>query len=199
IVFDVVKSGRPATSQLLVGAFTGRQTVLLAFPVRDETDTVVGVLNFGLDLPGLSRLFADLVLPRRSTVTLADRNGRVLARNVEAEKFIGASFETPVAEPGAVPRTFVGAGPDGIERFYGNAVVARGPWLLSVAIPRSEVLARLAPLWQRNLVILAIAVLSVMALAVWISAQIAVDLRRLRRTAQSIAEGDFSPPSPSAA
>jgi C4-dicarboxylate-specific signal transduction histidine kinase len=91
------------------------------------------------------------------------------------------------------------AGSDGVERFHGNAVIDRGPWLLSVAIPRSEVLARLAPLWRRNLLIIALTLVCVVALSLWISWQTAVDLNRLRGIAQRIAEGDFSPPGQGAA
>jgi C4-dicarboxylate-specific signal transduction histidine kinase len=155
---------------------------------------VDGVLGFSLNLPRLGRLFAGLTLPPGSTVTLVDRNGRVMARNLEPEKFIGSMFEAPVRDPAAVPRTFTQAGPDGVERFHGNAVIDRGPWLLSVAIPRSEVLARLAPLWRRNLLIIAFGLVCIVLLALWISWQTALDLNRLRGIAQLIAEGDFSPP-----
>jgi signal transduction histidine kinase len=117
-----------------------------------------------------------------------------MARNLEPEKFIGSMFEAPVQDPVAVPRTFTQAGSDGVERFHGNAVIDRGPWLLSVAIPRSEVLARLAPLWRRNLLIIAVGLVCIVVLALWISWQTALDLNRLRRIAQLIAEGDFSPP-----
>jgi len=193
-IYQVVSDGRAAVSQLMIGPITGRQTVLLAFPVRAESGSVEGVLGLSLNLPRLGRLFADLTLPSGSTVTLVDRNGRVMARNLEPEKFIGSSFEASVRDPAAVPRTFMQADSDGVERFHGNAVIARGPWLLSVAIPRSEVLVRLAPLWRRNLLIIALGLFCVVTLTLWISWQTAVDLNRLRGIAQLIAEGDFSPP-----
>jgi C4-dicarboxylate-specific signal transduction histidine kinase len=193
-IYQVVSEGRAAVSQLMIGPITGRQTVLLAFPVRAESGSVEGVLGLSLNLPRLGRLFADLTLPSGSTVTLVDRNGRVMARNLEPEKFIGSSFEASVRDPAAVPRTFMQADSDGVERFHGNAVIARGPWLLSVAIPRSEVLVRLAPLWRRNLLIIALGLFCVVTLTLWISWQTAVDLNRLRGIAQLIAEGDFSPP-----
>jgi C4-dicarboxylate-specific signal transduction histidine kinase len=191
-IFQVVNEGRPMVSQLVFGPVTERQTVLLAFPVRADSSAVKGVLGLSLNLPRLGRLFAGLTLPPGSTVTLVDRNGRVMARNADPEKFIGTMFEAPVLDPAAVPRTFMRAGPDGVERLHGNAVIARGPWLLSVAIPRAEVLARLAPLWRRNLIILALAILCVVALALWISWQTALQLNRLRAAAHLIAEGDFS-------
>jgi len=195
-MFDVVRTGRPAVSQLVVGPITGRQAVLLAFPVRAESGAVDGVLGLSLNLPQLGRLFAGLTLPPGSTVTLVDRNGRVMARNREPEKFIGSMFEAPAQDLTAVPRTFMQAGPDGVERFHGNALIARGPWLLSVGIPRSEVLARLAPLWRRNLIIIVLALCCIAALALWISWQTALQLNRLRGVAQLIADGNFSPPDP---
>jgi hypothetical protein len=95
----------------MIGPVTGRQTVLLAFPVRGASGVVDGVLGFSLNLPRLGRLFAGLTLPPGSTVTLVDRNGRVIARNLEPERFIGSMFEVPVTDPATVPRTFMQAGP----------------------------------------------------------------------------------------
>ena len=84
----------------------------------------------------------------------------------------GASFQTDA---------------DDAPRFHGSAVIERGPWTVSVAIPRTEVLRRLAPLWRRNIVLLAIAVAAVLALALWVSWQTAFALRHLQRVAQRIA------------
>jgi len=52
---------------------------------------------------------------RGSIVTLVDRNGRVMARSRESEKFIGVPFGTPW-EPTNVPRTFLRKEADGVER-----------------------------------------------------------------------------------
>jgi signal transduction histidine kinase len=81
-----------------------------------------------------------------------------------------------------------------VQRFHGNATIDRGPWLLSVAIPRAEVLRRLAPLWRRNITLTAIALACVISLTLWISWHTAFTLRRLRDAAHRIAGGDFSPP-----
>jgi signal transduction histidine kinase len=198
VVFQVLASGRPAVSQLEVGPVTGRQTVLLAYPVPAGSLTgsgsvsVRGVLGISLNLQRLERLFANLALPAGSIVTLVDRNGRVMARSRESEQFIGAPFGTPW-EPTNVPRTFLRKEADGVERFYGNAVIDRGPWLLSVAIPRSEVLARAAPLFRRDLAIVAVTNFFVLFLALWISRLFVRDLKQLRNAAQRIADGDLSP------
>ncbi len=194
VVFQVLKTGRPTASQLAVGPITGRQTVLLVYPVRNDAGAVAGVLGISLNLQRLETIFANLLLPSGSTVTLVDRNGRVMARSRDSEKFIGTQFEVTPREPKDVPRTSLQTDLDGVDRFHGNAVIDRGPWLLSVAIPRSQVLASLTPLWRRNLTIVAITNLSVLLLALWISHVFARDLKLLRNAAKRIADGDLSPP-----
>jgi signal transduction histidine kinase len=197
IVLQVLATGRPAVSQLEVGPITGRQTVLLAYPIpgggpASAPSVARGVLGISLNLQRLESLFSNLSLPAGSIVTLVDRNGRVMARSRDSEKFIGAPFGPP-REPKDVPRTFVQKEVDGVERFHGNAVIDRGPWLLSVAIPRSEVLARAAPLFRRDLAIVAVTNFCVLFLVLWLSRLVVRDLKRLRNAAQRIADGDLSP------
>ena len=194
VVFQVLATGRPAASQLAVGPITGRQTIFLAYPVRNDAGSVVGVLGVSLNLQRLETIFSNLSLPSGSTVTLVDRNGRVMARSHDSDKFIGRQFEATPREPKDVPRTSLQTGLDGIERFHGNAVIERGPWLLSVGIPRREMLASLLPLWRRNLTIVVVMNLSVLLLTLWISRLFVRDLKRLRNAAQRIADGDLSPP-----
>ena len=190
IVSQVLKSGRPQASQLVIGPITRRRTVFLAYPVRNDAQKVVGVLGFSVLLPQLEGLFLKLPLPEGSVVVLADQRNFIMARSVESEKYIGQSIDVP---PGA-PRTSFQLDADGVQRFHGNAMIDRGPWLLSVAIPRTEVLNRLAPLWRRNLVIISAALISILGLAFWISWQTAIDLKRLQLAATKIASGDLSPP-----
>ena len=115
-----------------------------------------------------------------------------MARSRDSAQFIGAAFGPP-REPKEVPRTLLQKEIDGVERFHGNAVIDRGPWLLSVAIPRSEVLARAAPLFRRDLAIVAVTNFLVLFLALWLSRLFVRDLKRLRNAAQRIADGDLSP------
>ena len=190
IVAQVLATGRPQSSQLVIGPITRRRTVFLAYPVRNDAGRVIGVLGFSILLPQLETLFSKLPLPDGSVVVLADQRNLIMARSVDSEKYIGSSIDI---QPGA-PRTSFQLDADGVERFHGNAVMERGPWLLSVAIPRAEVLRRLAPLWQRNLIIISVALFSILGFAFWISWQTAIDLKRLQVAAQKIASGDLSPP-----
>jgi len=186
----VLRTGQPATSQLVIGPILQRRTVLLAYPVRRDRGPVVGVLSFSLDLPRLESVFSGVQLPEGSVVALADQRNLIIARSVESGKYIGSPLEAPKGSGSTSFQTDA----DGVQRFHGNATIDRGPWLLSVAIPRAEVLRRLAPLWRRNITLIAIALACVIGLTFWISWHTAFTLRRLRDAAHRIAGGDFSPP-----
>jgi C4-dicarboxylate-specific signal transduction histidine kinase len=147
------------------------------------------VLSFSLELPRLETLFGRLQLPEGSVVALVDQRNLIVARSVDSDKYIGSALELPKAGDATYQ-----VDADGVARFHGTATLERGPWTLSVAIPRAEVLRRLAPLWRRNLVIMAIASIAVISLALWVSWQTAFTLRHLQQVAGRIAAGDFSPP-----
>jgi len=193
-VGEVVTSGKPVVTELQTGVVTGKPTVVLAYPVRDASDALVGVLALGVNLERLQTLFADIPLPENSVVTMTDEHGRVLARSRDAERFIGKTPDGGMLPPKEVPRTQMLRGLDGVWRVYGNAVVERGPWLLSVGIPTSVALARAMPLYRRNVAIAGSAILAVVLLALGGSALIAGGIDRIRGAVRRIADGDLSPP-----
>jgi C4-dicarboxylate-specific signal transduction histidine kinase len=192
----VVASGKATVSELVTGVVSRKPSVILAYPVRDaRSNAVVGVVGIGLNLTELQTLFTNIPLPVNSVVTLTDNVGRVLARSRDSDKYIGKMIsQGPAAPPKDVPRMQKLIGVDGITRFYGNAVVDRGPWLLSVGIPVSVASASIAPIWRRNLIIAAGAIASILFLSLWVSYLVSGGLNRLKLAAQRIAGGDLSPP-----
>jgi len=193
---EVFASGKSIATPITTGVVTGKPTVVLAYPVRDTGGNVVGVLGLGLNLTELQTLFNDVPLPENSVITMTDAQGRVLARSRDADRYIGkpaSNYSTPMA-PKDVPRTQMLEGLDGVRRFYGNAVVERGPWLLSVGIPTRVALERAAPLFRRNLAIASSAIIVVLLLALFGSSLIAGGISRIHAAVQRIAHGDLSAP-----
>ena len=139
-------------------------------------------------------MFESIPLPEGSVVTITDSGSRVLARSLDPERFIGKVIEVSPLPPSEVARAIVRAGIDGVPRFYGNATIERGPWLLSVGIPTSVAAARLAPLWWRNFTIVTASIAGVLLLSLSFSHQLSRALDGLRLNAQRIAAGDLSPP-----
>ncbi len=193
-VDQVVASGKPVVSELMTGRLSGKPTIVLGYPVRDADGALNGVLAFGLDLTRLQTVFSSIPLPEGSVITLADSASRVLARSLDAEKYIGTAMSAQPELPRDVPASQTLVGVDGIERFYGNATVDRGPWLLSVGIPSSVVASSIARMRRRNLVIATLGIVAVLAAMLWLSAILSRGIDRLRAGVQRIADGDLSPP-----
>jgi C4-dicarboxylate-specific signal transduction histidine kinase len=193
-VRDVVDAAKPVVSELTTGQVSGKPTIILGYPVFDSHRTVVGALGLGVNLARLQSVFGSIPLPEGSVITVTDSASRVLARSLDPERYIGTFADPRAVPPSEVARTQVRAGLDGVPRFYGNATIDRGPWLLSVGIPTSVAATRLAPLWQRNLAIVFGSVATLLSLSLLLSHSIRTGLGRLRMAAQRIAAGDLSPP-----
>ena len=192
---EALRTGRPAVSSLYAGPLTGRPAIGQAYPVRAPDGTVSGVMAFSLNLVQLQRLFESLALPDGSVVTLIDQQGRVVARSRDGEQYLGAAIDSEVTAAAATASSPVlRQDIDGVERFVGAIGLDRGPWTLSVGIPRAVVTSRLEPWWWRTLLISGGAVFAGLALALWVSHHTCNGLNRLRSAAQRIAGGDLSPP-----
>jgi two-component system NtrC family sensor kinase len=193
-VNEVVRTGKPQVSEIMTGRISNQPTIVLSYPVRNVQGTLVGVLGFGLNLTRFQTLFRDIPLPEGSVVTLSDKESRVLARSRDAELYIGKPADPHPIPPRDVPRTQVRTGLDNIERSYGNAVIERGPWLLSVGIPTDVAMARVAPLLRRNFMIVAISIGAIFLLSLGLSTAMSRGMNNLRSAVQLIAGGDLSPP-----
>jgi C4-dicarboxylate-specific signal transduction histidine kinase len=192
-VHEVVTGRRPVISQLTTGQVSGKPIIVLGYPVLDGGQ-VVGALGVGLDLQRLQSVFSSIPLPPNSVITVTDSASRVLARSRDAERYIGKETDSQPLAPRDLPPSQVRTGLDGITRFFGIATIDRGPWVLSVGIPTSVVAARLAPLWWRNSIIVACAIVTILAFALGLSHQLSRSLDWLRLAAQRISSGDLSPP-----
>lgn len=68
---------------------TGDAILPLAAPLRKPDGTFIGVVAMSLDLGWLQKTLTERTFDTRSAVTLADRNGVILARHPLPERFIG--------------------------------------------------------------------------------------------------------------
>jgi C4-dicarboxylate-specific signal transduction histidine kinase len=191
---EIVRSGKPVVTTLVTGPISGKPAVVLAYPVRDQAGTLVGVLALGLNVMQFQTFFHLIPLPDASVITLTDANSRVLARSLDAERYVGKIITPRSAQPQDVAGIQELTGLDGVERFYGNAVVDRGPWLLSVGIPTGVAMARAFPVWRRGVAIITSGIATVLLLALLLSTLLSRGVNRMREAAQRIANGDLSPP-----
>ena len=187
-----VNTGKRQVSELLTGQISGKPTIVLAYPVFGEDGRVAGVVGLGVNLIQLQNVFARIPLPAGSLLSLIDDHGRLLARNVDAQRSIGMV----VAVPSPGPRQRDETDADGVVRVTAVAPVSRGPWTLSVGIPRSVVLDRMSRLWFRNLAIAGTLIFALLTLAMFVAWQTTLQLGRLQQAMERIASGDLTPPTP---
>jgi C4-dicarboxylate-specific signal transduction histidine kinase len=173
----------------------GTPYVTVAYPVAGLSGTIIGAVLSHVNPQLLVSTVEQLMLPEGSVVTLTASDGRVIARSLEPERYIGqvldTSWTTDAPEP---PKQLDGV--DGVRRLYGEAVVASGPWLVSVGIPMSVAYQRAFSLWMRGSTILALGLSGWLVIVLVFSRRLTRSVAHLEGAAQRIASGDFSPIEP---
>jgi signal transduction histidine kinase len=187
------KGLRVVTSLQKTGA--GTPYVTVAYPVADASGTTVGAVLCYVNPQLLETTFAPLMLPEGSVVTVSDSDGRVIARNLEPERFVGQILDAGwTMDAPEAPQQLEGA--DGVQRLYGEAIVASGPWLVSVGIPMSNAYERAFSLWTRSSTILALGLSGWLVVVLVFSRRLTRSVAHLEGAAQRIASGDFGPIAP---
>ena len=189
---DVFRSGQRTISPLYVSQ-SGTRYVVLGYPVRDDARQVVGAVGMFVDLKSIQESLRALPVPEGTVVTVADRDGRILARSHDADRYIGQLMPADMRPAGEIRNPTERNGIDGVRRMYGEARVDNGPWLVSVGLPMSLALNRAASLWARSFAILAFGLAGWFIVAFGLSRRLANSLAHLETTAQRVGSGDFTP------
>jgi signal transduction histidine kinase len=195
---SVATTGRTQLSPMLGGPGDTSHAIVLGYPITGVDNTVVGVLGLAVHLEAIELILKSIPLPEGSVVTLTDENSVVVARSLDAERYVGRPIETPghVQNPEDVPPTVVRTGVDGIDRVFGNGVVTRAPWLASVGIPTSVALARTAPIYRRTLAVAIVSTLLIFGIAFIFGRRWLKAFDYLDDTARRVSLGDLSPLDP---
>jgi len=136
-----------ATRQFSVGNYVvSRVTGLHILPVAlpdSHGDNIDFIVTAGLNLEWLGSQLLDRGTSRGGIVTIADRNGIIVAREPTPEQFIGTSF--PVSQMdlfSSAPGTIEIQDPDGIERIVGFVPSPITPFglFVSTGISKDEAL-----------------------------------------------------------
>ena len=190
LMSPVVHKGMRVVTPLKKTA-SGTPYITVAYPIADQSGAIVGAVLCHLN-PQLLTSLDSLVLPEGSVVTLMEMDGRVIARNLEPERYIGQTIDAGWSADAPEPsRELDGA--DGVRRLHSEAVVAGGPWLVSVGIPMSFAYDRALSLWMRSSAILALGVTGWLVVIFVFSRRLTRSVAHLEGAAQRIASGDFSP------
>jgi C4-dicarboxylate-specific signal transduction histidine kinase len=186
----VHKAKRVVTSLRKTGS--GTPFITVAYPLTDASGSIVGAVLCHVNPQLLVMTSDQLTLPAGSVVTLSERDGRVLARSLDPDRFVGTIVDTGWTADGPEPAQQLD-GVDGVRRLYSEAIVDSGPWLVSVGIPMSVAYDRAFSLWRRGSTILALGLSGWLFVVLVFSRRLTRSVAHLEGAAQRIASGDFSP------
>jgi len=187
--------------EYIVSRAAGKPTVNFAYPVLDETDSLRAVLVAALDLSWLNQFLARIPKPLGATALLIDRQGAILARHPDPEKWIGRVMpETAEIKAGLAQGEGVREmpGPDGIRRLYAFTPLNVGPGgepdvFLAVGLSLEAAYARSEGNFRISLITLAV-VGGLTLLGAWFMGQafVARPVKSLLDVTERIAGGDLT-------
>src|SRR3972149_5007005 len=73
----------------LIGPISGKSVIALAYPILDASKNLQAIVAIGIDLSWINQLISEAELPSNSAYTVIDRNGTILARHPDPEKWVG--------------------------------------------------------------------------------------------------------------
>ncbi len=159
------------------GPITGKPGLGVSLPVYDEAGLLKAVLRASIDLTTLNKSITENILPDGSILVITDRNGTIIARNSDPEKWIGRTFnDIPLTSELLTNNNHKGLisvrRMDGIDRLCSVAEIRIAPeavLYLSIGIPKSIAVSRINRSLAYNLLGLFLFTLLVISL-VWYSA-----------------------------
>jgi signal transduction histidine kinase len=168
----------------------GGRLIPFVYPIADDSGRVVAALTVGAGVRRIQEVFGSIPLPEGGVVTVAERDGSIIARSADSRRFVGTAAAAPAANTGESVVRFA-RGDDG-DRLIAEIPVEQVPWIVAVALPTSIADERTAAIWSRSLAILGLGIAGWLTMAVVLSRRLADSVSHLDATAQRIAAGDFS-------
>ena len=188
------------TGEYQIGRISGKAVIVSAYPVLDAAGQMQAVVSAGLDLAWLNQLAAEAQLPEGSALTVSDRDGTILARYPEPEKWVGKTLpEAPIIQAILAQQgegTAEAIGVDNVMRLYAFTPLSGGPEAgayVSVGIPTAVAFAEADQTLTRNLA--GLGLVAVLALAAaWVGGDVFVVRRvnTLVNATKRLATGNLS-------
>jgi steroid delta-isomerase-like uncharacterized protein len=173
-----------AIGEYQIGRITGEATLNCAYPILGVDGQVQAVVYAALKLESLKKFAASASLPQGAILTVIDRGGMALVRRPDPDELVGKSLRgTPVVETmlseGA--GTMEAPGDDGTYLYafvpLGNG--ASTDAVVSVGLPKAEVVAPAERAFSKNLTRLGL-VFAAVLVAAWVGSDLLV-----RRTTEA--------------
>jgi signal transduction histidine kinase len=192
-----IQSGQFTTGTFLAPPEGGIPALPLILPLRPADMAHPAAIVIGLSLPWLSDHLSGLRRPAGSTTVITDRNGVILARYPDGERYLGRTVkpENVSFVHAATSGLMTARGFDGRQRVVGYVPASMPPANLATAVglPTAPLLADVAAATWHGYLLLGAGALLSMLLALFIGQRfIRAPTARLLEAARSWANGDLT-------
>lgn len=189
-----------AIGEYQVGRLTRKATVNFGYPVLDDAGRVHLVVFAALDLDWLNKLAGQAGLPPGTMLTVIDRNGTILSRYPDDEKWVGKLMPEPLVLHAIQTQKGNGTtdapGTDGIRRLFSfapfGAAVQSADAYVSVGIPEAVAFAGVNQILARNIAMLAL-VAGLALAAAWVGGNLFIvrQIQALVGATKRVAAGEL--------
>ena len=197
---EILQTKNFVVSDHLIGRISGKNVIVLAYPILDIAKNLQAVVTMGLNLSWINQLFTEAELPSNSAYTVIDRNGTILVRYPDPEKWIGQpASDIPIVDEVLTEQgegITEAAGVDGVLRLYAFAPLTGDPLpnaYVLIGIPKTVAYAEANRTLRTNLAVLGL--VTILALyAAWFGGNVFI-LRHIRALVQAtkrLESGDLS-------
>ncbi|MDD2852596.1 MAG: ATP-binding protein [Desulfuromonadaceae bacterium] len=197
---QAVKTKRFSSGDFAIGKLSGEPSIGFSYPIIDAKGNLQGVIAASFDLERFKDLLPINGLPEGSSFNIIDRNGIIVVRNLNPEKYVGTKLSDDKflrMKNGPDRATFMAGDLTDDQRivsYYKERLQGESsPYLyIRTAFPLQEVVASARKALLINIAILSsfllIAVLTVIFLG---NIFFVKRIKRLQLAAQQLAEGDL--------
>jgi two-component sensor histidine kinase len=192
---QTLETGGFVVGEYTVSRLSGRRGLTLATAIKGDDGSTVGVVSASLDLAWLGTRLRERDLAGGNALTIADRNGVIIAREPFSERFIGTRIPDPFQGNvrGMSPGTQEVTSQDGTRRIIGYIPATANPTGLyvSAGLSKDEAFAPIDRAMRRGAA-LALVGSAVAFLCAWILGRrfVRTPVSRLMRTIRASRAGD---------
>ena len=190
--FKDVMKGAPVGRQVVISKTTGKPSLLLGGPIRNENNDLVGVIAMGLNLGDISQAITDVHVGATGHAILLDATNKVIAHG-DAQKVKTAlqdfSGHSALKTPGITvsPTAYEEDG----KQMIGYMQKLPQGWTLLVEQQYDEAFAPLAQMKKEGRLLIVITIVLVIAIAYLLGKALTRPINELTIIADKLSKGDF--------
>jgi len=196
---NAVKTRQFSSGEYVVGAISAKSTIGFGYPLITPTGEISGVIAGNLNFDIYNTLLNQAELPKGSAFSLIDRNGVIIYRNLNPEKFIGTTLRDGLFQrmKRSDRDTFIDLEVTGEKRIvsYGNLRLPgeQSPYLyIRASIPLEGVLGKARRAEFANIAILSPFLLAAIMMAIPIGNTCFIKrIHKLQEASHGLAEGNL--------